>query len=120
MKMSTLRWLRCPTCQGRFDGTTGPTVGLQDYDILVCRCSQYPVVAGIPILKKGVIGGAQQTADELISLIRAGKHHDAWLRMTMPPPPTSPALAPTWVKKLPSVKGLNRLKARTHSRFIPR
>jgi SAM-dependent methyltransferase/uncharacterized protein YbaR (Trm112 family) len=119
MKNSTLDWLRCPSCHGSFHSTTtGATTAVNDYDILFCRCSQYPVVDGIPIIKKGIIGTARQTADEVISLIRAGRRHEALLSMIMPRPPGSPALAPTWLKTLPAIKGINRLKAYTHAWFL--
>jgi uncharacterized protein YbaR (Trm112 family) len=115
MKSVMLQWLRCPICQSRFNARMrSPTRDVEDYDILVCRCSQYPVVAGIPVLKNGIIGTARQTSGEVISLIQVGRYQEALLSLAMPPTPPPPTLVPTWMNTLPSIKGVNRVKALAH------
>jgi SAM-dependent methyltransferase len=73
--------------------------------VLTCYCGQYPIVDGIPILKKGVIGTIDQTADQVIALIQAGQHYEALLAMLLPPAP-----APAWLRLLPPVGGMWRLE----------
>src|SRR5215510_13787237 len=101
-----LRWLRCPFCGGNFN--VSDTTRITDepaYNVLTCYCGQYPVVAGIPILKKGVIGSDGQHANEVIALIKAGKHLEALFSLLSPP---SPMLAPDWMNALPRVRGIPR------------
>lgn len=81
-----------------------------EYAVLACYCDHYPIVAGIPILQKGSIGSAGQTVDKVIALIEAGKHREALNSMLMPRSPSSADLAPSWVRTLPSVRGIGRLK----------
>lgn len=121
MNFSLLRCLRCPFCAGNLDTSkTDEIADKLEYAVLTCHCGQYPVVAGIPILKKGVIGTAGETTDDVTCLIKAGRYREALLSMTMPPPPASPALAPAWIQSLPSLKGIRRLKRLTHQRATRR
>jgi SAM-dependent methyltransferase len=94
--------------------------GLNDYDVLVCACRRYPVIAGIPILKYGIIGSARQSSDEVIALIQAGKHTDALLCMILPRPPTPAHVMPAWGRVLPPIRGLGRLKTIAHRRGLRR
>ena len=80
-------------------------VASSEYTVLSCDCGRYPVVAGIPILKKGVIGRPHQTADQVISLIEAGRSQEALISLLMPPSPARAALAPAWMQGWPSVRG---------------
>lgn len=105
-------WLSCPFCGGNLRRAE---VGNADYGILVCHCDRYPVVAGIPILKKGQIGIAGELVSDVVAMIDGGRYHQALLSMILPPPPLSPTLAPGWIQSLPSVKGIRRLKHRLHS-----
>jgi SAM-dependent methyltransferase len=57
-------------------------------------------VAGIPVLKKGVIGTTGQLDWEVTNLIGAGRHREALLAVLLPPPPDSAALAPDAVRAL--------------------
>jgi SAM-dependent methyltransferase len=111
MNLCLLHSLCCPFCGGSF---IGGKVAQPGFDILTCRCGEYPVVAGIPIIKKGVVGISGETVDDVNSQIRAGRYREALLAMIMPPPPASPALAPAWIQTLPSVKGIRRLKHGAH------
>jgi ubiquinone/menaquinone biosynthesis C-methylase UbiE len=121
MKDSFIQWLRCPLCLcGLKPEAMSSAESVKDYNVLVCRCSQYPIVAGIPILRKGVIGTARLTADEVITLIQAGKYRESLVRLTMPPAPPPLAFTPKWVKRLPSAKGINRFKALTHAWVLRR
>jgi SAM-dependent methyltransferase/uncharacterized protein YbaR (Trm112 family) len=106
MDTSLWRWLRCPFCGGDFSvSLTKQGEGTPVYGVLTCYCGQYPVVDGIPILKKGTIGTVGQTADQVIALIQAGQYREALLAMIVPPAPD-----PTWLRFLPSVSGIWRLK----------
>ena len=121
MKPMTLDRLRCPSChEGLNSATMAPGAGVGDYDVLTCRCHQYPVVAGIPIFRQGSIGTARQSADEVLSLIQAGQFTDALLCMILPRPPASPNAAPAWVRALPSVRGIGRLQALAHRKGLRR
>lgn len=107
-KDSLVGWLRCLFCGGNLSSDrVAPEVG---YDVLSCYCGHYPVVAGVPILKKGVVSTTGRTAEEVIVLIKAGRHREALLSMIMPLPPASEELAPAWMQALPSLRGVGRLK----------
>jgi ubiquinone/menaquinone biosynthesis C-methylase UbiE/uncharacterized protein YbaR (Trm112 family) len=111
MKISLLDQLRCPFCGGNLSPATADRVADElEYTVLSCYCDHYPVVAGIPILKKGTIGTAGQTADAVNALIEAGRHREALLAMVMPRRPASAELAPAWMQALPSVRGVGRLQ----------
>lgn len=103
--------LRCPFCGGKFNADgTGQNTDELEYGVLSCYCASYPVVAGIPVLKKGVVGAGGETADDVIKLIQAGRNRDALLTLLMPPPPSGAEFAPSWMQKLRSVRGIGRLK----------
>lgn len=105
MDASLLRWLCCPFCGGTLRASLIESVeGTPVYGVLTCYCGQYPIVGGIPILKKGAIGTTGQTADQVIALIQAGQHREALLTMLLPPAP-----APAWIR-LPPVMGMWRLQ----------
>jgi ubiquinone/menaquinone biosynthesis C-methylase UbiE len=111
MSFSLLGSLHCPFCGGDFDRGELDQAG---FGILACYCGRYPIVAGIPIIKKGNIGIAGETVDVVTSLIDAGRYRDALLAMVMPPAPASPSLAPAWLQSLPSLKGIRRMKSFAH------
>jgi SAM-dependent methyltransferase len=112
---SILRLLRCPSCGGSFTVVIDAAASGLEYDVLRCYCSEYPIVAGIPILKKGIVGDAGPDADDLISLIKAGRQREALLSVIAP---RSPTLAAEWLRSLPSVKGVRRLKRLSHRRAL--
>ena len=90
--------LSCPFCSGKFSVSSGD--GQSDnwqYAVLSCYCGKYPVVAGIPIIRKGIIGNSGETTQAVSELIISGKNQDALLAMTMPPAPASDELAPAWL-----------------------
>jgi ubiquinone/menaquinone biosynthesis C-methylase UbiE/uncharacterized protein YbaR (Trm112 family) len=94
-----LQLLCCPFCSGEFQFKVAEQSGDDhQYGVLKCDCGEYPVVAGIPVLKKGAVGSAGQSADEVISLIEAGKYRDALIAMVVPPPPEVAAEAPAEVR----------------------
>ena len=117
MSFSLLRSLHCPFCGGDFKWSELDEAG---FGILACYCGRYPVVAGIPIIKKGNIGIAGETVEAVTSLISVGRCRDALLAMVMPPAPASPSLAPPWVQSLPSLRGVRRLKSFAHERAAHR
>jgi SAM-dependent methyltransferase/uncharacterized protein YbaR (Trm112 family) len=100
--------LCCPFCGGELNGTE-PIGHKSGFGVLSCYCGRYPVVAGIPILKKGPIGINHQTADEVINSIEAGRHKEALLAMILPSPPSA-EFAPRWIQVLPSLRGMGRVK----------
>jgi ubiquinone/menaquinone biosynthesis C-methylase UbiE/uncharacterized protein YbaR (Trm112 family) len=111
MNSSMLELMRCPFCGGTFQTSGGNRRdGELENTVLSCNCGRYPVVAGIPILKKGVIGPASLTVDQVINLIEAGRGHEALISLLMPPAPTSAALLPAWMQAWPSARGTGRLK----------
>lgn len=63
-------YLRCPYCNGSFAPPNN------NYDILTCHCSQYPVIDGIPIIKKGM--------DRVVGMVLAGKRQQSLLTMLRP------------------------------------
>lgn len=79
-------FIRCPYCNGNLNSSTIINDGHEDYGVLTCYCCTYPVIAGIPVLKKGVIGPLGEKADEIITLILNGQHRKALLIMCRPPP----------------------------------
>jgi len=113
MKESTslTQLLRCPFCSGRLGRSRTELIDRKPgFDVLSCYCGHYPVVAGIPILKKGPIGTNQQTADQVIDSIKAGRYKEALLSMILPSP-SSADFAPRWLQALPSFRGIGRVKA---------
>jgi len=103
--------LSCPFCSGEF--TVSSVEGKPDdcqYAVLSCYCEKYPVVAGIPVIRKGIIGNNGETTRTVSELIVSGKHQEALLAVTMPPPPASDELAPAWSHHLPKTKGIGRIK----------
>jgi SAM-dependent methyltransferase len=117
MSFSLLDSMHCPSCGGDFESAG---ISREGFDVLTCHCSEYPVVAGIPILKRGVVGNSNETANDVTSMIKAGRHCEALLAMIMPPSPASPSLAPAWIRSLPSLKGIRRLKNLAHARAARR
>src|SRR5262245_59997737 len=98
---SLLDFLRCPFCGGNLTiRGTDQNASEPEFGILTCHCSQYPIVAGIPIIKRGVIGGAGQQASDVIKLIDAGRNRNALLAMLLPPPPITVVKAPASVEPL--------------------
>ena len=113
--------LRCPYCGGLFKRSNGRQArAAEAYDVLACYCGRYPVVAGIPILKKGRISATGQTADEMVHLIEAGSQSVALQGMLMPAAPPSPAFAPIQLQSLPSIKGIRWLKSTAHRHALRR
>lgn len=101
MSLSLLRSLCCPFCGGNLNSSgTDQIIDEPEYGVLACHCGRYPIVAGIPILKKGIIGTTGQLDWEVTSLIEAGRHREALIAVLLPPPPASAALAPDSVQAL--------------------
>ncbi len=103
--------LSCPFCSGEF--TVSSVEGKPDdcqYAVLSCYCEKYPVVAGIPIIRKGIIGNSGETTRTVSELIISGRHQDALLAVTMPPAPALEELAPAWSQHFPKIKGMGRIR----------
>jgi uncharacterized protein YbaR (Trm112 family) len=53
MKIETLRLLRCPYCGQPLECLEPVQIGDEiEHGILECGCSNFPIVAGIPIFKR--------------------------------------------------------------------
>ena len=108
MNTSFLKLLRCPFCAGTLSASgPEPASHQPEYGVLSCYCGRYPIVAGIPVLKKGNIGSAGQSSEEVIALIEKGRQFEALFSLVTPPglPPS-----PSWIRSLPSITGINRVK----------
>jgi ubiquinone/menaquinone biosynthesis C-methylase UbiE len=117
MSASLLQWICCPFCGGclksAHDGSDG-------FGVLTCRCGRYPVVADIPVIKRGVIGTSGETVDDVTRLVEAGRRQDALNAMLMPPAPRVPALAPPWLRLFGGIRGIRRLPHGVHERAARR
>lgn len=121
MNKFLLEALRCPFCSGKFTVTKGDAQADNwEYAVLSCYCERYPVVAGIPILRKGVLGAKGETTRTVSRFIQAGKNQEALLAMAMPPAPASAEFAPAWLQQLPQVKGMGRVRSLVGRVAIPR
>ncbi len=110
MDTALLESLCCPFCSESFTVTqvcadSGPDVA---YAVLRCSCAVYPVVAGIPVIRRGTLGAHGETARTVSELILSGKQREALLAMLMPPTPVED-LAPRWLSHVPAVPGRGRL-----------
>ena len=104
--------LRCPFCSGKFTVTKGYEQSDNwEYAVLSCYCDRYPVVAGIPIIRKGALGVKGENTRTVSQFIESGKNQEALLAMAMPPEPVSAELAPAWLQQLPQVKGMGRIRS---------
>lgn len=116
VKLSLLYSLRCPFC-GRtvLASNLGPDDKAElQYGLLNCRCGRYPLIAGIPVFKKGLVGSRGETVEDITAMITAGDYTEALVAVLLPPPPPSPTLAPAWIQNLPALKGMWRLKHFAH------
>lgn len=98
--------LQCPGCGVSFDFRAVPTPKLAraECGVLSCRCAQYAVLDGIPILLSGRIGifehttGATEvagpTAAELVRLLVEGRGDEALVECLAPP------CWPVWLQRL--------------------
>jgi ubiquinone/menaquinone biosynthesis C-methylase UbiE len=55
--------LRCPFCGGpfAFDECPRPTLGRAEFGLLRCKCSEFPVLDGIPVIQRGPVGMLEHT-----------------------------------------------------------
>ena len=80
--------LRCPYCHGTLLASgTELSSNTMEYGLLTCDCSRFPVVAGIPVLKR------EKRTLAAMSLIEQGHHFDALLMLIQP---ASPPMSPIW------------------------
>ncbi|NTU78692.1 MAG: class I SAM-dependent methyltransferase [Chloroflexales bacterium] len=107
--------LRCPSSGERFS-----FVGKEGYGVLRSSAGRYPVVEGIPILKRGLVGNMGRTVADVLKLVEAGRRREALLALILPRPPAVPVLAPPWVQALPEMRGLGRLKTLAHGHALGR
>lgn len=103
-----LRWLCCPFCGGHFN-VSDLSQGEAGYGILNCYCGHYPLVAGIPVLKKDA------ALDKVVALIDAGRSREALVTLLSP---NSPALAPEWLRTMPSNRLSRWFKQVGHERAL--
>ena len=87
--------LCCPFCSGHLTVIKGDEQsGTWGYAILGCFCDVYPVVSGIPIIRKGVVGNRGETNRTISRLVELEKHREALIAMTMPAGRSTEAFAP--------------------------
>ncbi len=104
--------MHCPFCGGALQPRPSPRLGDEPgYGILCCDCGNYPVVAGIPILKKDANRATRQSVTHLLNLVAAGRHREALHALLMPPAPSPEAFIPAWLRAWPSRRGVGRLKS---------
>ena len=71
MKIETLRLLRCPYCGQPLECLESVQIGDEiEHGILECGCSNFPIVAGIPIFKRD--GRLDLMSDTEDTVLRAG------------------------------------------------
>src|SRR5579862_6097772 len=101
--------LECPFCGKQFNRVTrdSPEDQWPEYGILRCRCSDFPIIATIPLLLKGA------EAARLLALVRQRKYDEAVLSIALPEPEL-PQLAQTWIRELPDLLGIRRIKRASH------
>ena len=58
-----LRILRCPVCRQplKFEPVDQGLPHAREYGVLSCGCTQYPVIDGVPVLKRGKVGVFEHT-----------------------------------------------------------
>lgn len=114
MKKAIINLLRCPFCGSAF--SSPEHVSSKDgarYGILGCDCSEYPVIAGIPVIKKGRIGIKGQSLQYVTELVKAGRYEDALLCMTLAEPKPG-SLAPKWLRSAPFSRATSKLANLVH------
>ena len=112
--------LRCPFCSGKFTVTKGDEQSDNwEYAVLSCYCEGYPVVAGIPVIRKGVLGAKGETNRTVSQFIESGKNQEALLAMATPSI-ASAELAPAWLQQLPQVKGMGKIRSMFGRFAMPR
>lgn len=101
-----LPFLQCPTCGERltFKPVPRPKLGGDEFGILNCSCTKYPLIYGIPIIGQtrvgffehttGSLGSDGTTPEELVRLLISGRGDEALLRCLSPP------LRPHWSRSL--------------------
>ena len=79
--------LACPGCGSRLSAEPPyqPSFDAEDFGILNCDCSSYPVVAGIPVIFRGGIPETTSSATRICKLIRNGNFGKALLDLVSPP-----------------------------------
>lgn len=112
MNACFLSLLRCPFCGGKLRTSKTDQSADREYNILRCNCDEYPVVGGIPILKKDVTG----TTAEAVALIKSGQPFQALLTLVSP---ASPTLASPRIRALLGTgRGARVLKRLAHQRAL--
>jgi SAM-dependent methyltransferase/uncharacterized protein YbaR (Trm112 family) len=112
MSCAVFSVLHCPFCGGALQPRPSPRLGDEPgYGMLCCDCGNYPVVAGIPILKKDANRATRQPVTHILNLVAAGRHREALHALLMPPAPSPEACIPAWLRAWPSRRGVGRLKS---------
>ena len=98
-------WLVCPFCKSQFNLVefTNTEKG-EIYGILKCDCNCYPIVAGIPILKKNT--------HKYIALIKSGQLQKALYFLLVPKRELDNILARRILSYIPNVSIIKKVKHR--------
>lgn len=106
MKDSFLNLLQCPYCKGgfQFANFRKPLYGVDDFGVISCACSKFPVIDGIPIIQKAPVCMYENTSgrahasgiaiQELVRLIENGRGNEALLECLV-----VPTQLPRWMQK---------------------
>lgn len=111
--MNFFSTLQCPYCNGRFrfEQTSTPSLGRGTFGILVCACSCFPVIDGIPIIQRAPVTRWEGVAPDvtapensqgvsietLVDLLRSDRPLEALLEcLVMPNLPKVLHSAPGW------------------------
>lgn len=98
--------LHCAACDSPLTTTIAREERFGRFGIQECRCSRYPVVAGIPILLHGAIPGSSSASPRICNLIESGHYLDALVECIYPGIRREPAsgrigalLPSNWVRR---------------------
>ena len=84
MDLDDLDFIRCPFCGGDFDVAALDQRGRElRHGFLSCACDRYPVVAGIPVLRKD----RRALLDEVRGALHRGRPEAAFTALVAPPLP---------------------------------
>jgi ubiquinone/menaquinone biosynthesis C-methylase UbiE/uncharacterized protein YbaR (Trm112 family) len=101
MSSPLISLLCCPLCGGNLDISSTDKVVDPEYGVLTCYCGQYPIVAGIPIIKRGAVSPiGRGSYAEVVKLIEGKRYQEALLSAILPPPPPNAVTAPASVQAL--------------------
>lgn len=76
--------IACPGCGEALSGQDEHMFDAERFGLLRCSCSEYPLVAGIPVIVRGPLADSNCDSERLCTLIRAGEHKRALIEALAP------------------------------------